>query len=178
MVSRSIVVIPYFLELELYLIRREPELELVELDQLLELAPSLESVPLLELAPGIQCLGHSNWTNCSPLSPFCPELFPTFPPSYWGAHSYYPRGLIMGKGKISQLPIWMRQRDFSAWGIQTGPYAACFKAYFVISSVSRMYPSPHTVNKSGPYQCSHKQRVGGGREHTKKLRNKLRDPAL
>ena len=58
----SVVVIPFFLklELELYLIHREPELELVELDQLLELAPPLESVPLLELAPGIQCLGHSN----------------------------------------------------------------------------------------------------------------------
>ena len=27
----------------------------------------------------------------------------------------------MGKGKISQLPIWMTQRDFCAWGIQTGP---------------------------------------------------------
>ena len=44
---------------ELYLRRREPELELAELDELLELAPPLESVPLLELAPGIQW-GHSN----------------------------------------------------------------------------------------------------------------------
>ena len=47
-------------EFELYLLRREPELELAELDELLELAPPLESVPLLELAPGIQCLGQSN----------------------------------------------------------------------------------------------------------------------
>ena len=46
-------------EFELYLLRREPELELAELDELLELAPPLESVPLLELAPGIQW-GHSN----------------------------------------------------------------------------------------------------------------------
>ena len=44
------------------------------------------------------CLGHSNWTICSPLSPFCLELFPTVQLSYWGAHSYYPRGLIMEKG--------------------------------------------------------------------------------
>ena len=68
----SVVVIPFFseLELELYLLRKEPELELAELDQLLELAPPLESVPVFELAPGIQCLGQSNWTICSPLSPF------------------------------------------------------------------------------------------------------------
>ena len=45
---------------------------------------------------GFQCLGHSNWTICSPLSPFCSEIFPTFSLSYWGANSYYPRGLIMG----------------------------------------------------------------------------------
>ena len=28
------------------------------------------------------------------------------------------------KGEIFQLPIWTRQRGFSAWGIQTGPFAA------------------------------------------------------
>ena len=58
----SVVVIPFFseLELELHLLRKEPELEVAELDQLLELAPPLESVPLLELAPGIQCICHSN----------------------------------------------------------------------------------------------------------------------
>ena len=73
---------------------------------------------------GFQCLGHSNWTHCSPLSPFCSENFPTFSPSYWGANSYYPRRLIMGVRKISPFPIWMRLRGFSAWGIQTGPLAA------------------------------------------------------
>ena len=52
----------------------------------------------LDETEGFQCLGHSNWTTCSPLSPFCSEIFPTFSLSYWGAHSYYPRGLIMGKG--------------------------------------------------------------------------------
>ena len=46
-------------EFELYLLRKEPELELAELDELLELAPPQESVPLLELATGIQW-GHSN----------------------------------------------------------------------------------------------------------------------
>ena len=127
-------------------------------------------------------MGHSNWMICSPLSQSCLPNFSTFSLSYWGAHSYYPRGPIMrkgnssnfqygpdrgvsvhgafkldhlqpfkpilfpkifnfftfilgsqfllpqrannGKGKFLQLPIWMRQRGFSAWGIQTGPLAA------------------------------------------------------
>ena len=47
---------------------------------------------------GFQCLEHSNWIICSPLSPFCSEIFSTFSLSYWGALSYYPRGLIIGKG--------------------------------------------------------------------------------
>ena len=51
------------------------------------------------------------------------EIFPTFSLSYWGANSYYPRGLINGKGEFSQLPIWMRLRGFNAWGLQTGPFA-------------------------------------------------------
>ena len=46
-------------EFELYLLCKDPELELAELDELLELAPPQESVPLLELATGIQW-GHSN----------------------------------------------------------------------------------------------------------------------
>ena len=46
---------------------------------------------------GFQCLGHSNWTICSLLSPFCPDNFPPFSLSYWGANSYYPRGPIMGR---------------------------------------------------------------------------------
>ena len=54
---------------------------------------------------GFQCLGPSNWTICSPLSQFHSEHFQTLSLSYWGANSYYPRGLIMGKGKFFQLPI-------------------------------------------------------------------------
>ena len=73
---------------------------------------------------GFGCQGHSIWTICIPLSPFCPEIFPTFPSSYWGANSYYPRGLIMGKREIFQLQNWMTQRVLSAWGIHTGPFAS------------------------------------------------------
>ena len=29
-----------------------------------------------------------------------------------------------GKRELSQLQNWMRQRGFSAWGIQTGPFAS------------------------------------------------------
>ena len=47
---------------------------------------------IMDETEGIQCLGPSNWTICSPLSPFCSEIFPTFSLSYWGANSYYPRG--------------------------------------------------------------------------------------
>ena len=44
------------------------------------------------------CLVHSNLTICSPLSPFCSQTFPTFTPSYWGAHSYTPEGQLSEKG--------------------------------------------------------------------------------
>ena len=129
------------------------------------------------------CLGHSNWTIGSLLSHFCSNNFPTFSLSYWEANSYYPRGLILRKGKsfnfrngqdrgvwvpgafklehwqpvkpllfqqfsnfftfilggqfllphrantekreIIQLQKWTRQRSLGAWGIQTGPLAAC-----------------------------------------------------
>ena len=40
---------------------------------------------------------HSNWTDCSVMSPFCCENFLPFQPSYWGAISYYPGGLIIRK---------------------------------------------------------------------------------
>ena len=58
---------------------------------------------------GFQCLGHSNWTICIPLIPFCSRNFPTFSSSYWEANSYYPRGLIMGKRDSSNFKIeWDR----------------------------------------------------------------------
>ena len=138
--------------------------------------------PNMDETEGFQRMGQSNWTISSLLSLFCRGKFTTFPLSYWGAHSYYPRrpiirkgnspiskigwdwgvsvpgavkldhlqpfkpilfwnfsnyftfilgahsyyprGLILRVGRISQLPIWMTQRDFSDWDIQTGPFAA------------------------------------------------------
>ena len=55
--------------------------------------------PLLIETVGFKHLGHLEWTICSSLSRLCSDIFPTFSLSYWGAHSYYPRGPIMGKGK-------------------------------------------------------------------------------
>ena len=51
------------------------------------------------------CLGHSYWTICIPLNPFCSENFPSFSLSYWEANSYYPRGPIMGKGNSSNPQV-------------------------------------------------------------------------
>ena len=61
--------------------------------------------PERDLREGFKLLGHSNWTIYSPLSPFCSRRFSTFSPSYWEANSYYPRGLIMGKGDSSNFKI-------------------------------------------------------------------------
>ena len=52
----------------------------------------------MDVTESLHCLGHSNWTICSPISQFCSPDFLTFSLLYWWAHSYYSRGLIMGKG--------------------------------------------------------------------------------
>ena len=57
--------------------------------------------PNLSEKQGIGCPGHSNWTICSLLSQFYLPNFTTFSLLYWEANSYYPRGLIMGKGNSS-----------------------------------------------------------------------------
>ena len=75
-------------------------------------------------------LGHSNWTICSPLSPICTKRFSTFSPSYWEANSYLPQRANNGKGAFIQLQNWMRQGFSSAWGIQTGPFAAHWALLF------------------------------------------------
>ena len=54
--------------------------------------------PKLNEIKGLQCLGHSNWTTCRPLSHFCSDIFPTFTHSYWGTISYYHSRAINGKG--------------------------------------------------------------------------------
>ena len=41
-----------------------------------------------------------------------------------GSHFLLPQRANYQKREFSQLQNWMRQRGFSAWGIQTGPLAA------------------------------------------------------
>ena len=50
------------------------------------------STPKLDETEGFQCLGHSNWTICSLLSPFCSEIFQTFSLSFWGPILITPEG--------------------------------------------------------------------------------------
>ena len=57
---------------------------------------------------GFQCLGHSNWTICSTLSPFCSKRFSTFSLLYWEANSYYPTGILMGKFFCLWLPYCVK----------------------------------------------------------------------
>ena len=44
-----------------------------------------------------------------------------------------PQRANNGKGEFSQLQKWMRQRGFSAWGLQTRPLAALW-AHFVLNN--------------------------------------------
>ena len=46
------------------------------------------STPKLDEAGGFKCLGHSNWTICSPLSQFCFRIFASF------FHLYTPRTIF------------------------------------------------------------------------------------
>ena len=57
----------------------------------------IHPTPKMDETEGFQCLGHSNWTICSPLSPFCSERFASFGLSYWEANSYYPKRANNGK---------------------------------------------------------------------------------
>ena len=57
------------------------------------------------------------------LQPFKPILFWNFS-NFWLS---YPRGQFLyspGRREIGILPTWVRNRGLSAWGMQTGPFAA------------------------------------------------------
>ena len=62
------------------------------------------------------------------LQPVKPLLFPQFSNFFTfilGGQFLLPQRANTEKREFSQLPIWMMQRGFSAWGIQTGPFVAC-----------------------------------------------------
>ena len=73
---------------------------------------------------GVSVPGAFKLDHLHPVKPILFSKFYNFFTFILGANSYYPRGLIMGVGRISPFPIWMRLRGFGAWGIQTGPLAA------------------------------------------------------
>ena len=61
------------------------------------------------------------------LESFKPLLFPNFYKFFTiilGGQFLLPQRVNNGKTAIIQLQNWMRQRSFSAWGIQTWPFAA------------------------------------------------------
>ena len=78
---------------------------------------------------GFECLGHSNWTICIPLSPFCSGNFQFVSPLYWEANSYYPRGLIVRKGK-SQTPQLDETEGFECLGHSKGTICNLLSKFF------------------------------------------------
>ena len=78
----------------------------------------------LEAKSGIQCPGHPNKTIRSTLSSCCSGIFQNVASLYWEATSYHPTGLILRRGKLSQLQKRMKPGDLSAFGIQIGPIGA------------------------------------------------------
>ena len=62
------------------------------------------------------------------LQPVKPILFPKFSNFFTfilGGQFLLPQRANTEKREFSQLQKWMRQRALGAWGIQTGPFAAC-----------------------------------------------------
>ena len=76
--------------------------------------------------PGASKLDHLQSFQKILLSKF--SIFSSF---ILGAISYYPRGPII-EG-LTQLQIWIRQMNFTAWGVQTRPLVS-HSAHFVLKS--------------------------------------------
>ena len=83
---------------------------------------------------GFLYLGHSNWTICSLLSWFCFKIFPSSWSLYWRVQFLITPERERGRkeaagaenGENGFTQKWMRHRGFCTWGIQTGPFAACW----------------------------------------------------
>ena len=58
---------------------------------------------------GFQCLGHSNWTICSPLSTFSTCNFPFISLSYWEANSPIRVNAEEGRHHLLSSPVSVRQ---------------------------------------------------------------------
>ena len=72
---------------------------------------------------GVSVPGAFKLDHLHPLEPILfPKIF-TFFPFILGSPFLLPQRANYEKGEFSQLPIWIRLRGFSAWGIQTGSFA-------------------------------------------------------
>ena len=73
-----------------------------------------------------ECLRHSNWTICSPLSPSCWRMFPAFPLSYLEANNYHTRGLLTENGESPSSRIEWVETLTACWrNFPTFPLSCC-----------------------------------------------------
>ena len=70
--------------------------------------------------PGVFKLDHSH-----PVEPILFSKFYNFFTFILGGQFLLPQRANNEKREFTQLQKWTRQRGFSAWGIQTGPFAPC-----------------------------------------------------
>ena len=64
--------------------------------------PKMDNIPTSKLAEigDFQCLGHLNWTKCSPVSFSCARIFPTFWLSYWEPILITPEVQLWERGNL------------------------------------------------------------------------------
>ena len=89
------------------------------------------SNPKSEWDRGFSVPGTSKLDHLHPFEPLLSWKISNFFTFILGGQFLLPQRPNNGKGEFFQLQKWMRQRDFSAWDIQTGPFAALW-AHFVL----------------------------------------------
>ena len=80
--------------------------------------------PKMDETQGFMYLGHSYWTISSLLNWFCSQIFPSSLSFYWGVQFLITPECGYEKKGFTQK--WMRHRGFYTWGIQNGPFEACW----------------------------------------------------
>ena len=78
----------------------------------------------IEWDRGVSVPGTFKLDHLQPVEPILFWKFSYFSTFILGSHFLLPQRANNQKREFSQLQNWMRQRGFSAWGIQTGPFAA------------------------------------------------------
>ena len=74
---------------------------------------------------GFSVPGAFKQDHLQPFKPILSQKIFNFFTFILGGQFLLPQRANMEKREFSQLQNWMRQRGFSAWGIQTGPFAPC-----------------------------------------------------